>query len=116
MGNGPATTRQFLQKRFNDGELNAFCADCFPDVYNDFTEGMRKSRKIQLLIDHCQNQRRWVDLQEALKQERSIAYVEVFGISESPTRQLYIPIPRNPRKVFISHAISHASRDVKFAH
>ncbi|MCB9418981.1 MAG: TIR domain-containing protein [Ardenticatenaceae bacterium] len=116
MSNETATTRQFLQKRFNDPELNTLCADYFPDVYEDFTEGMSKSRKIQLLIDHCQNQRRWIDLQASLKRERPKPYDEALGTSEPSAYQPYVLVQRNQRKIFISHAISHAPRDVEFAH
>lgn len=118
MSDETAKTRQFLQKRFNDPELNALCADYFPDVYDDFTDGMRKSQKVQLLLDHCQNQQRWTYLMAALEQERPAAYTQLFvaTLKTEAVRPIYARPQRDPRKVFISHAIGHAPRDVEFAH
>lgn len=39
--------------RFDDVELEALCMDYFPVVYDKFSAGMRRDRKINLLLDHC---------------------------------------------------------------
>lgn len=48
--------RRQLNQRFDDAELDAFCLDHFPAVYDKFGRGQRKDEKINLLLDHC---RRW---------------------------------------------------------
>lgn len=45
--------RQELSKKFDDVELDAFCLDNFPDVFNRFSRGLLKDEKITLLLDHC---------------------------------------------------------------
>ncbi|WP_159396861.1 CHAT domain-containing protein [Sorangium cellulosum] len=36
-----------------DADLDAFCADHFPDVYRRFSDGMQRVRKVTLLLDHA---------------------------------------------------------------
>jgi hypothetical protein len=50
--NSSALRRQ-LNRRFDDAELNAFCLDYFPEVYDKFGGGMQKNAKITLLLDFC---------------------------------------------------------------
>jgi hypothetical protein len=108
----PATIRRFLQERFNDEELNHLCFDYFPDVNNEFTVGMRKGQKIQMLMEHCQKQARWSALLGALQRERPEAYQSQFeGHLGEFTRHSSMPSKRNQRLVFISH--SH--QDAEFA-
>ncbi|MBN1658438.1 MAG: SIR2 family protein [Anaerolineae bacterium] len=45
--------RGWLTQRFDDPDLDAFCFDHFPEVYDRFSRGMRKDEKITLLLDHC---------------------------------------------------------------
>lgn len=113
-----ASYRQFLQTHFDDQELVQFCFDYFRDVHGDFTQGMRKSQKVQVLLEHCEKQNQWKNLDAALQVKRSKAYNIQFP--DKPQLDIrprhYKPVQRNPRKVFISHAISYAPRDVEFAH
>lgn len=51
-----ADIRRFLNKAFTDEELTALCFDYFPEVHNNFTAGMTKGQRIQLLIEYCQRQ------------------------------------------------------------
>ncbi len=55
--------RRQLNQRFDDAELDAFCLDHFPAVYDKFGRGQRKDEKINLLLDHC---RRWPEEQARL--------------------------------------------------
>jgi len=48
-----AHIRDAIMMRFNDPQLDAFCMDNFPDVYNRFSRGLQKDEKINMLIDHC---------------------------------------------------------------
>ena len=48
-----AEIRQKINIAFDDSNLSAFCLIYFSDVYNNFTQGMRKDDKITLLLDYC---------------------------------------------------------------
>ncbi len=50
--NLPALRRQ-LNQMFDDAELDVFCMDNFPQVYDKFSRGMRKDENISLLLDYC---------------------------------------------------------------
>ena len=109
-----AVIRQFLRERFDDEELDALCFDYFADVQHDFTLGMAKGQKIQLLLDHCRRQNRLPDLLAALERERPDLYKAHFGeaVIVHKTAVHPKPHPRNPRQIFISHA----NRDADLAH
>lgn len=47
--------RRQLNQRFDDAELEAFCLDHFPAVYDKFGRGLRKDEKINLLLDYCRH-------------------------------------------------------------
>lgn len=49
-----ASLRQLLNQTFDDEALTDFCFDNFRPVHDKFSSGMSKSRKIQLLLDHCE--------------------------------------------------------------
>jgi hypothetical protein len=105
--------RRFIREGFSDEELNHLCFDYFPDVYNDFTSGLTKGQKVQMLLEHCQRQGRWLDLMVTLERERSQAYAKQFENTPriEQTRRPYVPIQRNPRQIFICHA----HQDLEFA-
>jgi hypothetical protein len=42
-----------LLNLFDDLELSAWCLDHFPTVYEKFSSGMRKDKKINLLLTYC---------------------------------------------------------------
>ncbi|MEW5956396.1 MAG: hypothetical protein AB1801_01635, partial [Chloroflexota bacterium] len=48
-----ARIRRQLNLTFDDPDLDAFCHDYFPGVFDRFSRGMRKDEKITLLLDHC---------------------------------------------------------------
>src|SRR5688500_10672161 len=73
-----ATVRQFLTQYFSDEDLNRLCFDYFLDVYHNFTAGMTKSQKIQLLLEHCQQHGRLPNLLAALEHERPALYSQFF--------------------------------------
>lgn len=68
------TIRSYLTIAYNDEELTTLCADHFPAVYTDFTVGMTKTQKIQLLLNHCQRRERFPDLLTALERDRPDPY------------------------------------------
>jgi GTPase SAR1 family protein len=48
--------RSILHKKLNNiGEFDAFCFDCFPEVYHQFSAGMQRTQKTTLLFEHVQD-------------------------------------------------------------
>jgi hypothetical protein len=48
-----AQIRKKLDKAFDDQGFTDFCFDYFPEVRDKFCEGMRKDKKMALLLAHC---------------------------------------------------------------
>lgn len=115
------TIRQFLNDYFNDSEFTTFCFDYFLNVYQNFTDGMNKGQKIQLLLDYCLRQGKMPHLLANLQKERSEQYTAVFHQPSTYSSQTpevsktseVSPPERNPRQIFISHA---TKEDGPFAH
>ena len=107
-----AGIRQYLTSAYSDEELITLCSDYFRDVHDNFTVGMTKTAKIQLLLDHCQRRELMPNLLAALERDRLEQYRKRFGqavVEPSPAQ----PSPkRDPRQMFISHA----HEDAEFAH
>lgn len=40
-------------RQFDDVTYSAFCLDYFPDVFEQFSGGMRKDYKVELLLNYC---------------------------------------------------------------
>ncbi|MEM7112009.1 MAG: helix-turn-helix domain-containing protein [Chloroflexota bacterium] len=66
-----ARIRQFLSQRFSDSELEEFCFDYFPAVHRNFSQGMPRKNKIQLLLEHCRNHSKMAQLLNTLEQIRT---------------------------------------------
>ena len=45
--------RAQLDAAFDDAQLDAFCLDHFPEVFERFGRGLRRDEKVTLLLDHC---------------------------------------------------------------
>ncbi|KAA3664015.1 MAG: TIR domain-containing protein [Chloroflexi bacterium] len=108
--------RQFIGQYFSDSELDTFCFDYFPAVWNDFSAGMRKNDKIMDLIGYCSRRGLMKNLLVDLRQEREKQYDQTFVLEQrqepTPPPPVYNPQPRNPRQIFVSHA----TVDVDLAH
>jgi hypothetical protein len=105
MNDDHAIARQFIMEFFSDEELNNFCFDYFPLVYNEFTTGMAKGQKARLLVDRCRRQgARFSDLLVALERERPEAYESRFESKQPVDSPQFAPTERNLRQLFISHA------------
>ncbi len=101
--------RRFVGKHFNDEELIRFSFDYFPDVYDDFAQGMSKGQKVLRLIDFCMRRERLPELEAALERERPQPYQEAFSAQSKSSSAAAPPTApaadeRNPQQVFISHA------------
>jgi hypothetical protein len=79
----PATVdiRDFLTRYFSDEELTTLCFDHFPEVHNNFSSGMSKGQKIQLLIDHCTRREVMPDLLKVLAEARPKQFRDRSGAS-----------------------------------
>ena len=96
--------RNFLMEFFDDNELRLLAADYFRDVFNDFTNGMSKSQKAQLLVEHCYRNGRIPELLAALGRERERPFHQYFP-NHRPETQIEAPIyQRNPHQIFVSYA------------
>jgi formylglycine-generating enzyme required for sulfatase activity len=107
-----ADIRQYLTTAYGDEDLTTFCFDYFRDVYDNFTTGMTKGQKIQLLLDRCQRREAIPDLLVALERDRSEQYRKRFGAPAVEARPVSPQPARDPRQVFISHT----HEDTDFAH
>jgi hypothetical protein len=59
--------RDFLLRTFADEELNAFCQDYFSSVYDQFSVGMTKKDKTQLLLGYCTRYQAFDEFLERIK-------------------------------------------------
>ncbi len=112
MNYNTADIRQFLTEAFSDEELVALCSDYFPNVYDDFTLGMTKGQKIQLLIDYCQRHDVIPNLLAAIQRTRPDQYEKRFRVPAVEVRPEFLRPERDPKQIFISHA----HEDANFAH
>lgn len=69
-----ANIRKLLFEAFSDDNLNVLCQDYFKEVYNNLTDGMEKSRKINILIDYVEKSSLHEDLLKHAKEINSIGY------------------------------------------
>lgn len=64
-----APIRRALTSAFDDVGLNSFCLDYFEPVYDEFTRGMQRKEKIDLLLNHCRRAKAFPFLLDAVQQE-----------------------------------------------
>src|SRR4030095_7788954 len=62
--------RPILRQNFSDQELDELCWDRFHEVQQDFSQGMSKGQKIQLLLEYCQNRDQMAELVRAITHTR----------------------------------------------
>jgi hypothetical protein len=62
--------RRKILQAFDDEELTFFCYDTFRPVHDRFSTGMTRTRKVQLLIEHCERPSQWPLLLEKLHEQR----------------------------------------------
>lgn len=66
--------RKVIIDSFSDSEVEALCFDFFPEVSHEFSRGMGKTEKIQILLDYCQRKDYLYKLVEAIKLTRDNAF------------------------------------------
>jgi formylglycine-generating enzyme required for sulfatase activity len=104
--------RQYLTSAYGDEELATLCSDYFREAYENFTAGMTKAQKIQLLLDYCQRRDQFPNLLAALKRDRPEQYRRRFGSTVVESRSALPEPRRDPKQIFVSHA----HEDANFAH
>ena len=104
-----AELRQFLLERFDDTELEALCFDYFRPVSNDFTDGMRKSQKVFLLLDYVYRRDLLPDLMATLERERPTPYAEAFSEYQLIISEVSGQLDTEPKQIFLSHV--HSDND-----
>lgn len=96
---------QFITKHFTDEELRILCAVEFRAVYDDFSDGWGKKRKVMELIGWCERNAEEQKLLTVLQRERPRPFRTAFGQAVVQAEAVTVPVgERNPRKIFISHA------------
>jgi hypothetical protein len=78
--------RLFLQDAFSDEEVETFCFDFFREVQKDFSSGMKKGEKINLLLEYCQQHEGVEALFRALQAKRPEQYQKRFGDAPPPAQ------------------------------
>lgn len=100
---------QFLRNYFNGQELRTLTMLYgFLPVYEDYTEGMSKSRMVELLVDYCRRHDQIYDLLAALQRERADQFEKDFPDFHLQKATHSSSLNRNPQKIFISHAYQDA--------
>ena len=87
-----ADIRGYLTSAYGDEDLTTLCSDYFRDVYENFTAGMTKGQKIQLLLDHCLHRETLPKLLAALERDRPTQYRRRFRAPIAEAR----PEPSQP--------------------
>lgn len=89
-----AQLRQFLQKYYNDEELEILAFDHFPEVHDSFTVGMTKASKVIQLIGYAERSGMWETLLVvAGSGSKAAVYQQFFAYVDSKTglEMRYIP-------------------------
>ena len=68
--------RQLLAEALDDEELTILCFDHFDKVYQKFTEGITRTRKIQMLIEHCKRRNLFSELLSQVERANPKKYGE----------------------------------------
>jgi hypothetical protein len=71
-----AAIRNLLTAAFNDDDLTILCFDHFRPVYEQFSAGMTKSQKIQLLIEYCGRNRSFDQLLALVREHNPAQFAQ----------------------------------------
>jgi hypothetical protein len=71
-----AKIRRLLTEAFTDEDLNDFCMDYFPRVFEQLSTGMSKSQKIQRLMEYCARRNQFSHLLALVKDSNANKYTE----------------------------------------
>jgi hypothetical protein len=71
-----AALRDLLTSALDDQELTGLCFDHFDPVYQIFSDGMKKSDKVQTLLDYCIRQARVQELLDLVRRRNPAQYAQ----------------------------------------
>lgn len=74
-----ATFVELLTNSFDDMEISMICFEYFPEVENRFGEDTNKMRKIKLLLEYCERQRKTSNLLQVIKEKNPLQYQFYLG-------------------------------------
>ena len=104
-----AEIRKFLIDVLDDEALTELCYDYFRDVYENFTKGMTRRQKIQLLIEYCDKHEIFPNLLVLLKKADPDLYEKSLSSwSIQPDRPSQTELFHDPGQLFISYAYEDA--------
>jgi formylglycine-generating enzyme len=98
----------FLADHYSEEELRSLCYARFPPVDADFTLGMPKSKMDRDLVAWCERQGQLPHLLAALREQRPAPFqqkLEPLLEREPPPAPRRRAARRDPRQIFISHAM-----------
>ncbi len=103
----PHEIRELLNLVFDDAELDAFCVDYFPDVYDQFGRGLRKNEKLTLLLGYCRSPKRFEGLLRAMHDYRRLEF-QAFFLEKGLRIEVNLPIESSfrvplPYEVALAH-------------
>ena len=75
-----------MQEAFSDDEVETFCFDNFIELHRDFSSGMTKGEKINLLLEYCEQHAGVEALFRALQEKRPTQYQKRFGSAPPPAQ------------------------------
>lgn len=106
--------RQFIVQHFTSNELETFCFDYFPEVWQEFKRGMALGQKAIMLVEYCRRRKLEPHLLANLATERPTAYQAQLA---APHEAVFITQKhhRDPRQIFISYAHQDAAFAQKLA-
>lgn len=81
-----AVIRELIRAAFDDEEFTIFCFDYFPAVHDEFTQGMGRLVKIQLLLKYCRRNDEFDMLLAFIKEMRPVQYSRFESRLRSPER------------------------------
>ena len=83
--------RKFMAETFSDEEIDVFCFDYFPEVYDNFASSHTKVQKILVLLTYCTNRDQLVILAEMLRKERTNQFSQKFSTNREEVQELTSP-------------------------
>lgn len=78
-GFNTAAVRELLLAAFSDEELATFCFDYYRPVYENFTAGMSRPQKVQMLMEQCERRGGMAALLERVKVANPYQYQKFRG-------------------------------------
>ena len=79
------TIRELLGEAFSSGEITTLAFDLFHDIYQDFTAGMTRSTKIEMVVANANKKGRIPDLLKYVQEKNAYQYGRYANKLKSPS-------------------------------